>query len=146
MFLLRQRVNYNNELQADQGLRDDTATTSKENYQKNYLKKKKFDVEKNPDIINLFKSFLSECEDRKIQLILVCSPIHTTDGTSHFDMEGFWNLMADILKGHEIKIMNYQNLFEDDTTYFANSMHLNSYGKNCFTRKIAHDLDSLNIW
>ena len=137
--------NYKNELQANQVLEDDTVANPKENYEKNYLKKKTFNVEKNPDIIKLFKSFMSECENQKIQVILVCSPIHTTDGTSHFDMEGFWNLITDIIKGHEIKILNYQNLFEDNTTYFANSMHLNSYGKNCFTRKIAHDLDSLNI-
>ncbi len=112
-------------------------------YEVNYLKKKKFDVEQNPDIIKILCSFLDECEKQGTQVFLVCSPIHTTDGTSHFDMSGFWNLIAEIEEQHKVKVFNYENLFGDDRNYFSNSMHLNNYGINCFTRTIAHDLDSL---
>ena len=114
-------------------------------YEKNYLKKKKFAVERDPAIIKVFNSFLDECNAQGIQVVLVCSPIHTTDGLSHFDMEGFWSLIAEIQKGHHVKVLNYQNLYGNDLRYFANSMHLSPYGKYSFTRRIAHDLDSLNI-
>ena len=119
------------------------AMPTNEGYEKNYLKKKKFDLEKDPNIINLFNSFLDECEKQGTQVVLVCSPIHTTDGASHFDMQGFWNLMTEIAGKHKVKVLNYENLFGNDIKYFSNSMHLNIYGINCFTRKIAHDLDSM---
>lgn len=119
--------------------------TNNDGYEENYLKKKKFDLEKNPDIIKVFNTFLNECEEQSIQVILVCSPIHTTDGACHFDMEGFWSLIAKIAIKHKVKVLNYEKLFGDDRKYFSNSMHLNTYGINCFTRTIAHDLDSLNI-
>lgn len=71
--------------------------------------------------------------------------LHTTDGLNHFDMDGFWCLMAEILKSHPVRALNYQDLYGNDVRYFANSMHLSPYGKYSFTRRIAHDLDSLNI-
>ncbi len=114
-------------------------------YEENYLKKETFDLEKNPDIIKIFNSFLYECEEQGIKVILVCSPIHTTDGASHFDMTGFWSLIEKIAKNHKVKVLDYETLFGSDRRYFSNSMHLNTYGINCFTRTIAHDIDSLFI-
>ena len=33
--------------------------------------------------------------------------------------------------------------YGNDTVFFKNPMHLNSYGKDCFTKTIASDIDSL---
>ena len=101
------------------------------------------DVESDTTIINLFKGFVNECKDQDMELILVCSPIHTDDGTKYFDMDAFWTIISSIVKDKDIPIMNYQDLYGSDTTYFIDPMHLNKYGRDCFTKILAHDLDSL---
>ena len=60
-------------------------------------------------------------------------------------MNGFWAIFNRIAKSNNIMVLNYQNLYRNDTIYFQDAMHLNKYGRDCFSRKIAHDLDSLNI-
>ena len=113
-------------------------------FKSNYIKKKQA-LERDSTILNLFKNYIIECKENNIELIFVCSPIHILEGQRFFDMDGFWSIFNKIAKENNIMILNYQNLYGNDTTYFANSMHLNKYGRDCFSHKIAHDLDSLNI-
>lgn len=113
-------------------------------YQRNYLKHK-YSLECDSDIIALFKQYVNECSKDSIKLIFICSPIHIDEGSSYFDMKGFWNIFNGIAKSHNIPVLNYQDLYGNDTTYFMNSMHLNKYGRDCYTKTVAHDLDSLGI-
>jgi hypothetical protein len=115
----------------------------KAGFQKNYINTKQ-SLECDSTIIGLFKTYVKECINNNIKLIFVCSPIHE-EGQRFFDMNGFWTIFEEIAKTNKIRILNYQNLYGNDTIYFANSMHLNKYGRDCFSKKIAHDLDSLNF-
>ena len=97
-------------------------------------------------IIRVFNTFIDECLGNDIQLILICSPIHLKDGASHFDMDGFWKIINSSIKNKDIKILDYENLYGNDTSYFQDPMHLDDgYARDCFTKKVAHDLDSLGI-
>lgn len=102
-------------------------------------------LEKNKAIIQLFQNFLGECRDRGIKVVLVCSPIHQQDGAKWFDMEGFWKIIHESVSNQETLILDYSDLFENDTTFFIDPMHLNKLGSTNFSIKLAHDLDSLGI-
>ena len=102
-------------------------------------------VECNTSIIRIFNTFIDECLENDIKVILICSPIHIKDGASYFDMEGFWKIIYQCIENKEIMVLNYQDFFGNDTIYFQDPVHLNYYGRDCYTEKVAHDLDSLKL-
>lgn len=103
-------------------------------------------LECDTSIIQVFNSFIDECLEKDIKVVLICSPIHSKDGARYFDMEGFWKIINQNIEKRNIIVLNYENLYGNDTVYFANPMHLNSYGRDCYTLKVAHDLDSLGVF
>lgn len=102
-------------------------------------------LECNPSIIQLFDSFLDECLADGIKVILVCSPMHVEQGLNYFDVNDFWRIVKKCVSGTKHPIISYQSYFGNDTTYFADPIHLNTYGKKVFTTKLIHDLDSLGF-
>ncbi len=102
-------------------------------------------LECDSSIINTLIHFIKECSNENIELIFVFSPMNIEYGQKYFDLNGFWAIFNDISKTYKIKTLNYQNLFGSDTIYFTDPVHLNEAGRDCFTRQLAHDLDSLNI-
>jgi hypothetical protein len=106
---------------------------------------KMHEVEKDTTIMNLFERFVDECKDQNIKLILIYSPMHTDNGEKYFNMDAFWSIISKVVKDRDVPVLNYHSLFGNDTTYFRDAVHLNKYGKDCFTRKVAHDLDSLGL-
>ena len=96
-------------------------------------------------IMNDFASFLQDCEDLDIQLIIVDSPMHMEDGYSCFEMDQFWELIKSYIGEKSIPILNYENLLGNDKTLFKDPMHLNKKGRDWFSTRIAHDLDSLGL-
>ena len=102
-------------------------------------------LENNKTIIELFGRFLAECKTQNIRVILVCSPLHTNDGSKYFDMKGFWNTVMWCNKDTHFPMATYQDFFGNDTLCFSDPGHLNEYGKQLFTTKLIHDLDSVGI-
>jgi len=96
-------------------------------------------------IINLFVRFLDECKEQNISVILVCSPMHVEDGLCYFDMDVFWNIIKWCNRGTKFPLVSYQDFFDSDTAFFTDPIHLNQYGKQVFTTKLMHDLDSVGI-
>ncbi len=103
------------------------------------------ELEQDPHILSILDTFIDECRQNGITLIFVCAPIHVNDGSSYFEMDSFWELIENHISGKDIQVLNYQNMFGNDTTLFGNSMHLNKKGKYQYSLKLAHDLDSLGI-
>lgn len=103
--------------------------------------------EHDPQIISTFDTFVNECKQNNITLICICSPIHTDDCIPHFEMDSFWNVIHSHATGENVYVLNYQNYYGNDTTFFStNGMHLGGKtGKEHFSKKVAHDLDSLGI-
>lgn len=96
-------------------------------------------------IVLLFDMFLDECLSEGIEVILVCSPMHVNDGLSYFDTNNFWTIVKRCVSGTGFHIISYAEYFGNDTTYFSDPTHLNKHGREVFTTKLIHDLDSVGI-
>ena len=108
----------------------------------NYLEEK-VELEHDSTILYDFETFIQECDSLNIQLILVDSPMHIDDGYAHFEMEKFWDLIYRHIANRSVKVLNYEQIYGSDTVLFKNPMHLTETGKDIFTIRVAHDLDSL---
>ena len=102
-----------------------------------------YSLEKDAQIIQYFQQFVSICKDKDVKLIFVCSPMHKKDFYEHCEMEKFW-LQIDSIAPN-VPTMDYSLMFGSDTTYFAESTHLNKYGADIFSQQLSHDIDSLGV-
>lgn len=100
--------------------------------------KQKF--EHTPENISLFKQFIEECSTNNIKLILVCAPILKEVSASYFDMDRFWNLIDSINQDSQLTVLNYMDLFGNDTTLFKDYIHLNTKGTELFSKRVGSDL------
>lgn len=114
------------------------------NWQENYFGEPQ-PLKCNMAIVQLFDKFLDECLSEGIKVILVSSPMHVKDGLSYFDMNNFWTIVKKCASGTGFPIISYAEYFGDDTTYFSTPAHLNRHGREVFTTKLIHDLDSVGI-
>ncbi len=102
-------------------------------------------VEYDTTIIHLFQRFLDECNEQDTKVIMVCSPMHGKYGKSRYNIDMFWQIIKYYSAGKKIPILDYEDLYDSETAFFADPMHLNHYGRDCFSAKLAHDLDSLGL-
>lgn len=102
-----------------------------------------YDLEDNDTIIDYFTDFICLCERKDINLLLVCSPMHKEDFYDKCRMDEFWQLIDSLAPN--VPKLDYSLMFGSDTTYFAESTHLNLLGAEIFTTKLAHDIDSLGL-
>ena len=118
----------------------DNNTPSEQSFHRTGLIAGKQKFERTPENISLFKKFIKECNTKNINLILVCSPILKDVSSTYFDMDGFWNLIDSINHDSKLTILNYQDLFGNDTTLFKDYIHLNSKGTEEFSNIVGRDL------
>lgn len=102
-----------------------------------------YPLEKNDTIIQYFTEFINLCKNKNVPLLLVCSPMHKEDFYDKCQMTEFWQLIDSLAPN--IPKLDYSLMFGSDTTYFAESTHLNLLGAEVFTTKFAHDVDSLGL-
>lgn len=102
-----------------------------------------YELEDDSMIIEELKEFIHLCECKNISLLFVCSPMHQIDFYDKCHMTDFWLLVNSIAPN--VLKLDYSLIFGSDTLYFAESTHLNSYGAELFTTKLAHDIDSLGL-
>ena len=102
-------------------------------------------LECDKSIIQLFDVFLDECRSDGIKVIVVCSPMHVKDALNYLDMYNFWRIIKRCVSGKGVSVISYAEYFGNDTTYFSDPAHLNSYGREVFSAKLIHDLDSIGI-
>ena len=100
-------------------------------------------LEKDPDKLELFSRYLKDCKDNQIKVVLVCSPTHTEDGFSHFDMKGFRELVDSIAKIEGIPFLDYSEFYGADTLYFIDPVHLKKDARRIYCEKIAEDLKTM---
>jgi hypothetical protein len=104
-------------------------------------------AKKEPEIIELFDSFLGYCKKNEIQVILVFAPqyIKMTEFTKNWDeeMQVYHNFAAK----YNIPFLDYtHDSICYDTTYFYNAMHLNKKGSELFSQKLANDIEEQNLY
>ena len=103
--------------------------------------KYKFNVE----IMESFCGFLDECVAEDVKVILVCSPVYGDPMKRTYDMDRFWRNIKYFTAGKKVPILSYQDLYCRDRSFFSDPIHLNEYGGECFSIRLAHDLDSLGL-
>ena len=100
-------------------------------------------LECNSRIIELFKRFLDETKKKGVKMVIVCSPTHVKDGCSHFDMDEFHDMVDSLAENAGIPFLDYSTLYDSDTLFFKDPMHLKRYGRERFSKTIAMTLKSL---
>ena len=69
--------------------------------------------------------------------------MHKEDFYDKCQMTKFWQLIDSLAPN--VPKLDYSLMFGGDTTYFAESTHLNLLGAEVFTTKLAHDIDSIGF-
>ncbi|GHT39136.1 hypothetical protein AGMMS49965_04350 [Bacteroidia bacterium] len=104
-------------------------------------------AKREPELVELFDSYLGYCKENGIQVILVYTPqyIKATEFTKNWD--GEMQLFRDFAEKYDIPFLDYtHDPICNDTTYFFDSMHLNKKGAELFTLKLANDIKAQNLY
>jgi hypothetical protein len=97
--------------------------------------------------INYLNKTISLCKENNIKLIYVKYPMTKwiyKEIKKNIDFDTYSNRVSErIIKTHNIPILDFEYLFENDDSLFFDSHHLNEYGKKKFTPILKQKLDSL---
>jgi len=101
-------------------------------------------IELDPGTLELFDRFLTECQSKGIQVILVYTP-------EYIGGQQFVRNRAEIISLFEYYAEKHNLIFLDyssdpicfDTQYFYNALHLNRMGAELFSKKLAKDLEEI---
>ena len=95
-----------------------------------------------------FENFLDECIADSIKLIFVYTPMYSTVMSQLSDKEEFDLYINDISQKYDIPYIDYtlDDEFCSNPKYFASPGHLNYDGACTITKRIAYDIDSLNVF
>lgn len=102
-----------------------------------------YSLEHDETIIQYFTEFINLSKSKSIPLLFVCSPMHKEDFYDKCQMTKFWQLIDSLAPN--VPKLDYSLMFGSDTTYFAESTHLNLLGAEVFSTKLAYDIDSLGL-
>ena len=99
-----------------------------------------------PEAIAEVERFLEECHREQIQVAFVIAPYYIEATRKIEDLDGWYRMISAIAEPFDVPILDYTyDSLSYDTTYFYNASHLNREGAALFTKKLAHDLDSLGL-
>lgn len=94
-----------------------------------------------PESRDLFLRFLKECQDDRIEVILVFSPVYVEGQQFIKNRKEIMNFYRDTAESFDISFLDYSSsdicLHKD---YFYNSTHLNKTGAELFSHELATDL------
>lgn len=104
-----------------------------------------YPIERDSDIVCMFKSFVNQCDSLGIQLVLVISPMHIEHFYNYCDMDGFYAQIDSLRAGSNAIFLDYSHMFGSDTIMMKQSTHMSYMGSCIFSDSIAHKLKELNI-
>jgi hypothetical protein len=88
-----------------------------------------------PEIVELFDSFLNECKDKNIQVILVFAPEYIKAFDVTTNREAMMQLYHSFSEKYNIPFLDYSHdLISYDTTDFYDAGHLNTKGAELFSQ------------
>ncbi len=89
--------------------------------------------------ILIYESFIEDCLKAGVRLFVVSSPDYVK-----YNYQEKSNIVAEqFAKKHNIRFLNYSNneVFLNNSKYFADGSHLNDYGAKIFSRLIIDDIE-----
>lgn len=99
-------------------------------------------IEFDENAIKTFNLFLKEMKKAGIKIILVHAPLYINT-LNHINS---MHILDSLSIENDVKFLNYAyDTISYNSNYFSNQTHLNKKGEELFTRKLAHDIDSLGI-
>ncbi len=97
------------------------------------------------DQMDLFETFLGDCRRRHIKVAMVYSPEFYEMQQNYSDRDSIMQLYTDVSKKYAVPFLDYsKDAMCYDTTYLLNSQHLNKWGADVFTEKLATDLKRIH--
>ena len=104
------------------------------------------DFSVNPQAVEIFDRYLASCKKDNIQVILVFAPIYIGVTEKMDNPQQMFDYYQKFSDKYGCPILNYTyDSISYDTNYFYNATHMNRTGAELFTRKLAHDIDSLHL-
>jgi hypothetical protein len=95
-------------------------------------------------IINSFRQTVKEMQNDGSKVILIYSPFYYQGQQKVKNLDLFISFVQEMAEQENCLFMNYLNdTINYDTSLFMNASHLNGYGADVFSAKLAHDLDSI---
>lgn len=97
--------------------------------------------------VTIFEDFLQKCKNEDINVILVFSPIYSGGKEKISNINEYNSYFQMVSEKFGFNYLNYSENYDlcNDTSYFCVSVHLNPEGRDIFTTKLAHDIDSLGL-
>lgn len=115
-------------------------------FSKAKTKKLSYTLEIDASVQQLFEEFLTDCQEKNIQVILVYTPIYKEGQQyveNHENIVSYYQKLANDL---HIPFLNYlEHDICANRDYFYNSTHLNKKGSILFTNILIQDLKAKNI-
>ena len=103
--------------------------------------------EKDSKAIRLFDAYLEQCRKENITVIFVSAPVYMKAMQKIVGYKKLMELYEKFAKKYSITILDYtKDSICMDTCYFMNGTHLNKKGADMFSKKLANDIKSLNIF
>lgn len=100
-----------------------------------------YEIEFDPKSIELFETFIQECKNMDIDLVLVYTPEYIEGQTFVSNRMEMFKIFKDFSKKYDLTLYDYSN--DDiclDRNLFYNASHLNKLGAEIFSKKFASDL------
>ena len=94
--------------------------------------------------VTKFENLIKECKRNHIQIILIYSPIFYVALNKVQNKSAFDSLFHTISQKYKVPYLDYSNdSICNDTNYFHVAIHLNKYGAEKFSRKLAIDVKKI---
>lgn len=105
-----------------------------------------YEIQLDQRSIELFKSFIQECKNMDIDLIMVYTPEYIEGQKFVSNREKVICIYKEISDKYKLPFYNYsKDTICFDRSLFYNSSHLNKKGSEIFSKKFAHDLKSTYV-
>jgi hypothetical protein len=99
-----------------------------------------FNVDIDPETVQLFEKYIQECRDKNIKLIFVNPPEYIEGQNFVKNHDEIIAVFSELGRANNIPFYDYSNdSMSFDKKYFYNSAHMNKLGAELFTKKLTMD-------
>jgi hypothetical protein len=117
------------------------------NLEKRMAKKDSIKAYYEQEMVLLFDTFLRNCKENDIQVVLVFTPEHIKALNFTAEKEKVMQIYNSFSEKYNVPFLDYSHdPLSYDTTYFYNPTHLNKKGAELFSLKLANDIKEQKLY